>query len=109
MICYKEKKSSLKSGGSSLGEAAKYSVCAIFILMGALAYIWPKVMTVKLVYEKDKLRRQNERLILKNRLMRIEKASLISLDKIENMAVKQLKMVFPDDSNVVIVRDSGKE
>ncbi len=106
MVNLKEKKTIFKSG-SSFKEAAKYTICAIFFLMAALAYIWPHIKIVKLGYEKGKLRKKYEKLVQTNRLMRIEVASLRSLEKVESIAVKDLKMVFPDDSQVVVVRSSS--
>jgi len=95
--------------GSSFREAVKYALCAVLVLVGALAYIWPHIRIVNLGYERDKLQKAHAKLIQENRLMRIEVASLRSLEKIESVAVEQLKMVFPHDSQVVIVRRSPEK
>lgn len=76
--------------------------------MGSLVYLWPHIRIVKLSYEKGKLRKQYEKLLQTNHLMRIEVSSLRSLKKIEHIATGQLKMIFPDDSQIVIVRTRVK-
>lgn len=104
-----QRKGGPKPGGSSFKEALKYASCAILVLVGALAYIWPHIRIVNLGYERDKLQKLHEKLIQANRLMRIEVASLRSLEKIETAALDQLKMIFPPDSQVVIVKQSPEK
>lgn len=104
-----KKKSAHKPVGSGFREAVKYALCAVLVLVGALAYIWPHIRIVNLGYERDKLQKTQAKLIQENRLMRIEVANLRSLAKIENIAVEQLKMIFPPDSQVVIVRQSQEK
>ncbi len=108
MMNFKIKKTGFRGRGSGFKEAAKLTICAIFILLGSLSYIWPHIRIVKLSYEKDKLRKQYEKLLQINHLMKIEVSSLRSLEKIEKIAIKKLNMVFPDDSHVVIVRTGVK-
>lgn len=108
MFNLKIKKQGIKRSGSSFKEALKYALCALFVLSGAFAYIWPHIRIVKLGYEKDALRTKYEKYLQANRLMKIEVASLRSLAKIEKIATQQLKMVFPDDSKIVIVKSGLK-
>lgn len=99
----KFRKSGLR-GGSGFREAAKHSLCVLLVLIGGLIYIWPQIRVVKLGYERDELQKEFNALSQTNHLMRLEVANLRSLKKIENIARNQLKMIFPDDSRVVIVR-----
>ncbi|MBI5184243.1 MAG: cell division protein FtsL [Nitrospinae bacterium] len=100
----KLKKTVFRGGGSGFVEAAKYTLCVVLILIGGLIYIWPQIRVVKLGYERDELQKQYNSLLQTNHLMRIEVANLRSMKKIETIARNRLKMDFPEDSRVVIVR-----
>ncbi len=59
---------------------------------------------VKFGYERARLQRQKEKLLQDRRVLRIEAAALRQLDRIERIARKKMKMVFPEPGQIVYVK-----
>jgi cell division protein FtsL len=85
------------------GELLIYSICIFFFITGVLFYIWPYNNILNINYEFEKLLKERAKLIQSNKLLKIEMASLKSLDRVEDIATAQLGLSFPHEGQVVII------
>jgi cell division protein FtsL len=81
-----------------------YSASILFFIAAILFYIWPYVNILDINYEFERLHKERARLMQNNNLLKIEMASLKSLDKVEETAYSRLGLIFPQDGQVVIVK-----
>jgi cell division protein FtsL len=73
-------------------------------LVGALVlYAWPNLELRQADLSKERLSRQRERLLEENRKLRLERAALENLKRVESIAVKELGMKVPAPENVIVV------
>ena len=71
--------------------------CAFFF------YVWQHIQVIKVGYRINKLQAQLEELKNKNRYLRVQANQLKSLDRIEKIAIEELKMVKPSRNDKVIM------
>ncbi|MFH1238758.1 MAG: cell division protein FtsL [bacterium] len=71
--------------------------CAFFF------YVWQHIQVIKVGYRINKLQAQLEELKNKNRYLRVQANQLKSLDRIEKIAIEELKMVKPNRNDKVIM------
>ena len=86
------------------GEFLTYSVCVFLFITGVLFYIWPYINILNINYKFEKLLNERAKLVQSNKLLKIEMASLKSLDRVENIATTQLGLSFPQDGQIVIIK-----
>jgi cell division protein FtsL len=72
-------------------------------LVCALVYVWPNVKMVNLAYEFQKQKRLHQDLIQVNSLLKLERDSLMSLDRIQYLAETQIGMKEPQPGQVVTI------
>ena len=72
-------------------------------LFGALVYVWPNVKMVKLAYEFQSQKRLHNQLRQENILLKLERDSLQSLDRVQFLAETQLGMQDPHPGQRVTV------
>lgn len=86
----------------------KANVCllAAFGLIGSgiFFYIWPRLKLVTLAYDYSKLRAKENEMIHLNRMLKLELASIKSLEKVEKIAVEKMGMIEPKDENIFLVQ-----
>lgn len=70
---------------------------------GMAAYAWPHFELRQVARERQQLEREKERLLEENRKLRLEKATLENLRRVETIAVRELGLVPPPAERVVIV------
>jgi len=80
----------------------------VLLLVLALAaglgfYAWPHFEARRAGRATGQLQRERERLIEENRKLRLEKASLEELRRVELIAVKQLGLELPPPERVVVI------
>ena len=88
------------------GSSREFKVVLLvffLFLAGGLAYIWPNVKIVRLAYDFQAQQRMHRELIRENILLRLERDSLKSLDRIEHLAARQLGLKEPETGQVVTV------
>ncbi len=73
------------------------------LMAGAMAYVWPNVKMVKLAYEYQGLQKEHKILVRKNQMMKIEKNSLESLQRIESLAISQIGLRHPERGQIVTI------
>ncbi|HLA76506.1 MAG TPA: cell division protein FtsL [Vicinamibacteria bacterium] len=73
-------------------------------MVGAFVlYAWPSVKLRQTAQARAQMSRERERLLEENRKLRLEKASLENLRRIESIAVKDLGLLAPAPDQVVVV------
>jgi cell division protein FtsL len=76
----------------------------VTVLVGGLVlYAWPHLQLREIAMERERLSRERERLVEENRKLRLEKASLENLRRVEAIAVKELGLQPPAPERMVVV------
>lgn len=81
-------------------------ICAA-ILAPVLFYVWQQVEYIRYGYQVEQLRAERSRLIEWNRKLKLERATLLNLKRIEKVASGRLGLVPPSPENTVKIRLSG--
>lgn len=87
---------------------ARRELRTVFVLVLALVaalvlYAWPHMELRQTGLDILRLQRERERLVERNRKLRLEKASLEDLQRVETLARDRLKLVAPAAEDVVVV------
>lgn len=80
---------------------------ALTFIIAALFYMWPHHQMIKRGYEYQELRAKHEKLFQENRILKLEMASVRSLDRIEKTAVKK-GFILPQKGQIVFLKDKNK-
>jgi cell division protein FtsL len=76
----------------------------VTVLVGGLVlYAWPHLQLRETNMARERLSRERERLVEENRKLRLEKASLENLRRVEAIAVKELGLHAPAPERIVVV------
>ncbi len=89
-------------------EIAAYMFSVLILVSGMLFYIWPHVRIIRMGYEFERLENMHQAMIQTNKVLRLEVASLKSLERIERIARERLGLTFPDDDQIVILIKENK-
>ncbi len=84
-------------------EVLVFFVLAVLVVVPLLLYIGFRVERVRLLTTIDKIQRETLTLREKNRALRVEKAHLESLSRVEAMAQEEFHMVDSTAQNVTLV------
>jgi cell division protein FtsL len=76
---------------------------SILFMFGALALVWPNVKKIKLAYEHQDLAKKHEELYRENRLLKLERESLRSLNRIHILAKNKVGMEEPEENRVITI------
>jgi len=95
-------------------EKSRPRLWSIAAYLGAIAlplavllfYFWQGVQVIRVGYEIDQLSREYQVLQNERNRLAVELSSLESLSTVENLAERDLGMVFPSLDQVVVVRES---
>ncbi len=79
------------------------TLVGFLFLVCALVYVWPNVKMVNLAYEFQKQRHLHQELAQVNNLLKLERDSLMSLDRIQFLAETQIGMIEPQPGQVVTI------
>ncbi len=88
----------------------KLKACACLFLVsvliggGIFSYVWPRVKIVNLIYYYNNLQVKEKQLEQYNKMLKLELASIMSLEKVEKVAKEKMGMVVPEDNNVIFVK-----
>ncbi|CAI2717702.1 cell division protein FtsL [Nitrospina watsonii] len=85
---------------------AEFRVVVIVLtlfLFGALFYVWPNVRMVKLSYEFQAQQRLHTQLLREHTLLKLERDSLLSLDRVQYLAEHRLGMQHPQPEQIVTI------
>ncbi len=73
------------------------------VLLPVLAYVWQNVEWIQIGYRIEKLKGRHDRLVETQQRLRLEKATLESLARIEQVSRTQLGLSAPPDGMVVLM------
>ena len=76
---------------------------SILFMFGALAFVWPNIKKIKLGYEYQDLAKRREELSRENHLLKLERESLRSLNRIHLLAKNDVGMQEPDENRVTTI------
>jgi cell division protein FtsL len=79
------------------------AVLVLTLVGGLVLYAWPHLQIRETSRAQDRMSRQRERLLEENRKLRLEKASLENLRRVETIASRDLGLQSPPASRVVVV------
>jgi len=82
-------------------------ICA-GLLAPVLFYVWQQIEYIRTGYQIEQLRSEKNRLIEWNRQMKLERATLLNLQRIEELGRSHLGLVPPDPENTVKIRLTGE-
>lgn len=78
-------------------------LASILLMIGGLAFVWPSVKMVKIGREYQILAQEQQQLLRENNLLRVERGSLQSLDRIHTLAEKHTDLKPAGDAQVVTI------
>jgi len=81
-------------------ELRRLLICGAAILVPLLVYVWQRVDFLRVSYEVEALKKERQELQEKNKHLSVERSFLMSPDRIERMARKELGLVDPPPSDV---------
>lgn len=70
---------------------------------GLVLYAWPNLELREAARVKEQMSRERERLLEENRKLRLEKATLESLRRVEAIATRDLGLVSPPPASLLVV------
>jgi len=76
---------------------------SILMMLAALALVWPNVKKVKLSYDYQALATEREELLNENHLLRLERESLQSLYRIQELAKNEVGMIEPEKGQITTI------
>ena len=82
-------------------------ICAA-MLVPVLFYVWQQVEYIRFGYQVEQLREEKNRLVEWNRQLKLERATLLNLRRVEKVAAGQLGLVPPTSANTLKIRLSGE-
>ena len=76
---------------------------SVLMMLAALALVWPNVRKVKLSYDYQALAAEREELLKENHLLRLERESLQSLYRIQELAKNEVGMIEPQKGQITTI------
>ena len=73
------------------------------LVLGGVVYAWPHLQLRQAGKEAQELSREKERLLEENRKLRLEKAALENLRRVEVIATRDLGLSAPAPENTIVV------
>lgn len=73
------------------------------LVLGLVLYAWPHLQVRQVDGERVRMSREREQLVEANRKLRLEKASLENLRRVEQIAVRELGLRPPPAESLVVV------
>ena len=74
-------------------------VLVLTLVGGLVLYAWPHLQIRETARAQDRMSRERERLLEENRKLRLEKASLQNLRRVETIATRELGLQSPPASH----------
>jgi cell division protein FtsL len=88
-------------------ELFMVAITGIALAAAVLAYAWQHFEMIRIGYRTEELRLEQERLFKVQRQLSLERASLMSPDRVESIATRQLGMTPPTVSQIVVLEVYG--
>jgi cell division protein FtsL len=78
-------------------------VLVALLVSGLVLYAWPHLQIRQTGMATERMNREKERLIEQNRKLRLEKAALENLRRVESIATRELGMQTPAPERLIVV------
>jgi cell division protein FtsL len=78
-------------------------VLVMTLVGGLVLYAWPHLKIRETARAQDRMSRERERLLEENRKLRLEKASLENLRRVETIATRELGLLSPPPDRVIVI------
>ena len=79
------------------------TITGLLLAAAVLAYGWQHFEMIRNGYRMEEQKQEREYLVKIQRQLALERASLVSPDRIETIATRELGMVPPSDDQVVVI------
>ncbi len=79
------------------------TITGLLLAAAVLAYGWQHFEMIRSGYRMEEQKQEREYLVKIQRQLALERASLVSPDRIETIATRELGMVPPSDDQVVVI------
>ncbi len=79
------------------------AMTALALALAVLAYAWQHFEMIRIGYRVEELRIEREQLLRTRRHLELEKASLVSPDRVESIAIGELGLKHPTLSQVMVI------
>jgi len=76
-------------------------VLGVFIVSLSLFYIWSRVQIVQMGYEINEHKKEQQKLLEQNKMIKMELSLMKSPSRIEKYAQENLKMQMPDQRQII--------
>ena len=83
-------------------------VLAAALASGLVLYAWPSLEIRQTTLAREQMSKERERLLEENRKLRLEKAALENLHRVETIARRELGLVTPGPDRLIVV-EKAKE
>jgi len=84
-------------------EMLMAALTALALALAVLAYAWQHFEMIRIGYRVEELRIERERLLRTRRHLVLEKASLVSPDRVESIAIGELGLAHPTFLQVTVI------
>jgi len=81
-------------------ELRRLLLCGAAIVVPLLVYVWQRVEFLRVSYEVEAFKRERQQLQEQNKQLTVERSFLLSPDRIERLARKELGLVDPSPTDV---------
>ncbi|MCX8117183.1 MAG: cell division protein FtsL [Desulfobacterota bacterium] len=103
-MLWTEGKGKPKGQGLPLRKFLLFGSLLCLLVGASLFYVWTRIRVIQLGYDISNALQENRALLEANKRMRLEVATLKSLERIERIAVEELRMVKPKPDQVIVIR-----
>jgi cell division protein FtsL len=90
--------------GIKLNLPILFILLMLFVIGGALFYVWSRVQVIQLGYEISNALKEERVFTETNKKLRLEIATLKSYARIEKFAAEELRMAKPRPEQVIVIR-----
>ena len=87
-----------------LKASASLIIASLLIVGGIFSYVWPRLNFMTLIYDYNNLQARENELKQYNKMLKLELSSIVSYEKVERIAKGKMKMIVPEDKNIVLVK-----
>jgi cell division protein FtsL len=87
----------------SFRDLVSQLVLVAVLVVGLVLYAWPHLQVRQTSVQTERMNREKERLIEQNRKLRLERATLQNLHRVETIATRELGMSTPPPEKVIVV------
>jgi len=81
-------------------ELRRLLLCGAAIVVPLLVYVWQRVEFLRVSYEVEALKKERQQIQEQNKQLTVERSFLLSPDRIERLARKELGLVDPSPTDV---------